>query len=435
MGDPNDMNGSGLGFTDREVRRGLWASIAATSLGAMHYRLLWPTGLLAVGLMLSLGVSKYQVAVLTATMPLSRFAEIISSYATQRTGRRRELFTWAHILSRLLWVPLALTYFISGEYLPWRVPALFVILLASSLLAWTAANAWLSWMGDLLPSGIRGRYFGVRQVCEKTFEIVGGLCVGWYLSMGETTTHTQYVIVVCVLVTFGILDILVFRFWVPHPVLEPTRKRGQLRQLIAVPLRDRRYKRLVLFLAGWTFASGLLQPYIWVFIKGEEYLGLSYMMGYVILAVSGVCLGGTSYFWGHFGDRWNPRKALALCVAIGFTPPFYYLFATPQNTLPIYLAWAVGSIAWSGILVYTFQYGISMAPARERSMYLAFQSAVLGLVQGAAFLSAGGILKLMAWTDLRLGGYSDLQILFCLAGLGRLLSFIPLIRMEGSHRS
>ena len=66
MSDPNDIPTTDNGFTDGQVRRGLWASIAASSLGVMHYRLLWPTGLLSVGILLALGVTKFQIAVLTA---------------------------------------------------------------------------------------------------------------------------------------------------------------------------------------------------------------------------------------------------------------------------------------------------------------------------------------------------------------------------------
>ena len=429
---PDDIPREDNGFTDGQVRRGLWASIAASSLGVMHYRLLWPTGLLSVGILLTLGVTKFQIAVLTATLPLSRCAEIIASYAMQRTGRRRELFTWTHIVSRLLWVALVLTWYVRAEYLPWRLPILFAILLASSLLAWTGANAWLSWMGDLIPTHARARYFGFRQIFEKGFEIVGGLCVGWYL--GTRPPYGQYIIVVCVLVTFGVLDILVFRFLVPHPVLAPTRRRGQLKDLITIPLRDRKYRKLVLFLATWTFAAGLLQAYIWVFIKGEAYLNLSYLFGYTNLAIAGVCLMGMSYFWGRVGDRWQPRRALTVCVLMGVTPPFYYAFATPTFVLPIYLAWAIGSMAWAGIMVFSYQYAISMAPAAERSVYLAFQSAVLGLVGAAAFLAAGGIVWLLQWVTLP-WGLCDLQVLFCLTGVGRLLSLIWVSRMDNMHRS
>jgi len=97
----------------------------------------------------------------------------------------------------------------------------------------------------------------------------------------------------------------------------------------------------------------------------------------------------------------------------------------------------VGSVAWAGIFIYTFQYGISMAPTKERSMYLAFQSAALGLVMAGSYFISGGVVKLMEGMEpIHVGPYvwKDLQLLFCLAGLGRLLSLTALIRMPGASR-
>ena len=332
-----------------------------------------------------------------------------------------------------LWIAIVLTHYVRGGYLAWRVPILFVVLLFSSLLTWMGANAWLSWMGDLIPSNIRGRYFGVRQIFEILVEMTGALCVGWYLTNGPVT-HTQYVLVVCILVGFGIVDILIFRLWVPHPVLRPTRMRGELRDLIRPALRDQRYRRLVAFLAVWMFSSGLMQPYMWVFIKGEEYLGASYWIGGTIWAVSCAARGASSYFWGHLGDHWSPRRVLKLCVLISVASPFHYLLATRQTLWPVYLGYVVGSVSWAGIFVFMFQYGISMAPSKERSVYLAFQGVVLGLVGTAAYLSAGGIVWLLQWVALP-EGLCDLQLLFCLAGVGRLVSLVPLSRMENTRRS
>ena len=432
MTEQTDMLETPPEFTEGQVNRGLRWSIAASAFGVMHYRLLSPTSLLAVGIMLTLGVTKFQIGVLAATMPLARFAEIVASYQLQRTGRRREIFTWTHIASRLLWVPFVLTFFIRGEFIAWRIPTIFFILLASSLLLWTGSNAWLSWMGDLVPRNRRARYFGIRQIWEKGFEIAAGLCVGYYLL--QDPPYEDLILVVCLLVGFGIIDILIFRYLVPHPRLAPTRQRGQLKGLFTKAMHDRTYRKLIVFIGSWMFASGLMTPYMFMFVRGKAYLGMSYRDGYWVVAISGACLMGMSYFWGRVGDRWRPRRALALCVVIGLFSPFGYVFATPAYTLPVYVSWAIGSTAWAGIMVLSFQYAISMAPAKERSIYLAFQSAALGLVTAAAFLSADGIVWLLQWVSIP-AGLCDLQLLFCLAGVGRALSLIPLSRMEDTHRS
>ena len=442
---PNDVPDDdspveGNHFTDGQVRRGLRVSFLATALGSVYYQLLQPASWLVVMLLTFLGASKVSIGILAATMPLARFCEVLAAWSMQRTGRRRELFTWAHIVSRLLWIPLVLTCLLSVDHAAWRTPLLFVILLVSGLLTWLGSNAWLSWMGDLIPPNIRGRYFGTRQVFETGTRILATFAVAKYLAYVGEPGAAHYITIVCALVTFGVLDILVFRFWVPHPVLRPTRERMPLTTLlrfVSTPLRDRRYRRFVVFIATWMFASGLMGPYIWVFVNGRDYLGLSAMFNFEVQLVSGFFYMLASFVWGHMGDRWPVRRLLALCVLISVTPPFDYLFATREATWPIYLAWTMGTVAWAGIFVYSFQYGISLAPARERSMVLAFQSAVLGLVGALAYLAAAGLVKLLEGMEpVRVWGYAwtDLQLIFCLAGVGRLLSLIPLSRMEAAPR-
>ena len=422
-------------FTDKQVRNGLGVSILASSLGVLHYGLLVPGGLLATGFLLWMGVSKFLVAALAVTLPLSRFAEILGSWVVQRTGRRRQLFFWAHVASRLLWVPIVLIpSAIGAEHDVARLAALFALLFSSSLLASAGANAWLSWMGDLIPGDVRGRYFGTRQIFEVSAMLLGGLAVGWF--MGGAPDYARYLVVFPALVAFGIADILLFR-WVPHPEAPPRPDGASVRELLFRPLRDPQYRRLIFFLVTWMIASEMFGPFMWIFVSSPEYLNLSYLTGFAIMAVSGVCRVGTSYFWGYVADRWSPKKVLTLCVIISLTPPFYYLFATRDFTLPLYLAWGVGSLAWSGIGVLTFQYTISMAPARERSMYLACHSAIMGLVSAAGYLAAVGIVWLLRDVHLHVGPWvwCDLQILFCLTGLGRIVSLYPLSRMTDTQRS
>jgi len=271
--------------------------------------------------------------------------------------------------------------------------------------------------------------------------LLAAFCIAQYLEWVGTPTWVHYLQVVCVLVTFGIADILIFWLWVPHPVLAPTRDRMRLGSAVAfisAPLRDRRYRRLVLFLGSWMFASSLLGSYVWVFVNNEAYLGLSFMFNFRMQLIAGVFYMVASWVWGQLGDRWRLKRALTLCVLISVTPPFYYLFATREVTWPITMAWIVGTVSWAGIFVYSYQCGIALAPARERSMYLAFQSAVLGVVAAAAYFTSAALVKLADGMEpVRMWGYewTDLQLIFCLAGVGRLLSLIPLTRLKDIPRS
>ena len=417
-------------FSAGQIRRGIGVTILASTVGAVFYTQANVLSLLFAGYVLALGVSNLVMAFLVATLPLSATAEIVMAYLIQRTGRRQAFFTWGLILSRLLWIPIiTIPFYIGPEHHALRLTVLFLLLFASSIISVAGGNAWGSWMGDLVPQTILGRYFGYRQVYTVLAPMLTGIVVGLYLDYH--TGFGGFTVVVAVLLVFGVVDILLFR-WVPHP---PVRRRDEehtLWEMLRLPLSDVRYRRVIVFFALWTFTAGLLAPYVGIFQRGSAYADMSFTTGNVYGAIAGVCLVVTSYFWGRLADRWSGKKVLTTCLLIAATPPFYYLFATPGHTWPILLAMAIGNVGWGGVFVVNVQMIIGMAPARDRSMYLACQSAVIGLVTTVTYLAAGVIVKLLDGVEVAVGPFvwRDLHLLFLISGVARLACLIPLRSLD-----
>ncbi|HUV39645.1 MAG TPA: MFS transporter, partial [Planctomycetota bacterium] len=413
-----------------QIRRGLGVSILAGAVGAVFYTQAGVLSLLFAGLALELHVSNPLMSVLVATLPLAATAEIVMAYLIHRTGRRQEFFAWGLILSRLLWLPIVLIpYYVPAAHPQLRVTALFALLMLSSVLTVAGGNAWGSWMGDLIPATVLGRYFGFRQIFTVLTQMLTGVLVGVYLDYH--TGFGGYVAVISMLLVFGIVDVVLF-WWVPHPPMQRRDEKHTLIEMLRVPLADARYRKAIAFFALWTFTTGLLAPYIGIFQRGEKYAAMSFTTGYVYGAVAGLCLVVTSYYWGRLADRWNAKKVLFICLLIAVPPPFCYLFATPERTWPILLAIALGNVGWGGIFVVSIQMIIGLAPAKDRSMYLACQSAVMGVVMTVTYLAAGGIVKLLANVTWTVGPYTwrDLHILFLISGVLRLACLLPVKSLE-----
>ena len=150
-------------FTPEDIRRGLWVTIAAAVLGTVFYVQATPMTTLFARFALDLKISKPLMAILAATLPLAAVPEIFMAWLIQHTGRRQAFFTWGLVLSRLLWLPIILLpFYIGAEHYSVQMVLLVALLFASSVISVAGGNAWGSWMGDLVPASVLGRYFGLR---------------------------------------------------------------------------------------------------------------------------------------------------------------------------------------------------------------------------------------------------------------------------------
>ena len=254
---PRDLTTEELEALPRPtIMRALWLSVLAGAFGGAFYQL--TIGVIFVGFALALGASNRQIGFLTSTMALGSLAQLFGSYLIQRTGHRRRLFVTSLLISRSLWLLIILVPLVIPEELAgWRIPMVFAVLLASNVLHALGANAWMSWMGDLIPQDVRGRFFGTRQAVAAATGMATGLLAARYMDWWEAGTvagSREHFLGFATLfggaVLLGMLDILLYRF-IPHP--EVHREAGSLsfaRRLRGV-LGNRRFRRLI-FLFAWT---------------------------------------------------------------------------------------------------------------------------------------------------------------------------------------
>src|SRR5207244_6291759 len=94
-------------------------------------------------------------------------------------GSRRAAL-WAIAISRQCVLPLAALPWLAVS-LPVKQGIFLGCTLASSALGVAGNNAWTSWMGDLVPGALRGRYFGRRNgICAlaaTAFALAAGLAL------------------------------------------------------------------------------------------------------------------------------------------------------------------------------------------------------------------------------------------------------------------
>ena len=125
---------------------------------------------------LYLGLTPVLVGVLGALPFAAQIVQIPSAWLTRSRGGRRTAL-WTIGVSRQLPLALALLPWLSFPE-PVQRAVLLAVAAASSILSVAGNNAWTSWMGELVPDRLRGRYFGRRTAFCALGSTLGALGAG-----------------------------------------------------------------------------------------------------------------------------------------------------------------------------------------------------------------------------------------------------------------
>jgi MFS family permease len=139
-------------------------------------------GAFLTGLALSLGASDFEIGLLGAIPFLAQALQLIGAYIIDLTGRKKLIAIRSLFIARQIWWLLLPLPLVKGE---WRLTVLIAVLGLSSMAATMGAAGWVSWIADLIPERVRGRYLGFRNAA------VAGATIAATLTGGAILDHFE----------------------------------------------------------------------------------------------------------------------------------------------------------------------------------------------------------------------------------------------------
>ncbi len=367
------------------------------------------------------GFSDFHWAMLTTIAFAATLAQVPASYLVERTGLRKFMFIHAVTLGRFMWVliglvPLLLLWTGGPGLAIW---AMFGLSLIGWILGHLGAPAWTTWMGDLIPSRIRGRYFARRNVYAICVQIIVTIALGVLFDrvvpaelrqalrdrqlLAEQLPRLVYVLSAVYIAAglSGMVDILLFarvrelvRAAPPAPI--------RLTDVIREPLRDRRFVRYVAGISTTTLGTALAMAFYGPL--AQKHLELSNTWLNITLMICGP-IGAilSSRLWGRLIDRWGRRPVLLISTAGVALTMWGWLLIPPAEPwrYALSLVTFVSGIAWTGIGMGQFNMLLTFTDHGGRSTFVAASSVIVSLAGvagsqiGAAIASA---LEPMRWT-------------------------------------
>lgn len=355
---------------------------------------------------LALGANELQIGLLAALPAAGQLFQVPAVVLLRRFGRRKGLAIGAAGLSRVLWLGVAAVPFLLDG--PPAFSAVAFLVFLSAGMGSVGGVAWLSWMRDLVPEEVMGRFFSRRLMLANVLAVIlsvaGGVFVDWWGRSGRLPAM-GYSVIFALGAGLGLLGTL---FLVRATEPEPPDPRGvperrSLVQELRAPFADDNFRRLMTFSAAWSFAITFAGPFYVVYML--QRIGLALWAVIALTVVSQVFSILFLGFWGGIADRFSNTSVLAAAGSVLLLAILGWTFTTlPEPhalTVPLLVVLhALMGLAMGGIVLATGNVGLKLSPRGRAEGYLTSLGVVNSGVATAAPLVAGALASLFADKEL-----------------------------------
>jgi MFS family permease len=396
---------------------GMFANIFATLTG----------GVFLTGFALYLGMDDFMIGVVGSMPFIVPIFQVPASYLVEKTGKRKQVSCWAAALARAIWIPILIATLLPIASVSIKLLIILSLIFLSYTFVSVSYVSWLSWMSEIVPEEIRGRFFGTRNMlCGFTGMIAmvvfgtlldnlnGHARVGSPLGFGITFISAVF---------FGIVSLRFLNRISEPPQANRSAHAITLASIIYLPFKEDNFRKFLTYALLWGFSVNFASPFFTLYFLRD----LRFSYGFVAI------LGMLSAFadmmgmrlWGRISDRVKNKAVIQLTSWVAVFLPLAWVSARPESVaIPIILH-VVGGGFWAGINLCTNNFLLRISPLENRASFISIYNIIAGIGSAAGPILSGFVLKSLSVVDLSLFSWKVLPIhvIFIASTLFRLLSF------------
>jgi len=406
---------------------------------------------------LALGANNLQIGILAALPFIMQPLQIPAILLMEKLRLRKAIAVLTWLIAQLLWFPVALIPIFCEVPGAGAISVLLILMGVRGVFSAVTNCNFNSWIRDLVPQEILGRYFSRRMALSTVVASAFGLGAAFFVDFwrgqvpeGNAVLGYTYVLL------FGALFIglasPLFMSRMPEPLMQkPAGQQPSLWKTVIMPLYDRNYRQLMKFLLSWSFALNMAVPFFAVYMLQRLGMPLSAVIGLSVLSQFFNIL--FLRVWGPLADRFGSKAVLSVCASLYLLVILGWTFTTmPEQyflTIPLLVILHIfAGIATAGVSLTVSTIGFKLAPQAQSAPYLVGASmatnfgAGLGPVVGgllAHFFSERKLALDLTWVDpartINLGviniiGFDFLFLLAFIIGIIT-LNMLATLREEG----
>lgn len=358
--------------------------------------------------MVAAGASDFTIALMsTLNNFVAGFLYIKVPSVIQKMGSRKKAILVLAFLDAIGWLPLiAILLFFRPVNPLWLIPCWIINLIPGMLL--TPARS--SWLADLVPASVRGRYFGMRAAISGAAYLGTFYIFSYVLQMFNHQALNGFALLFFVAFIASSTCFFIFTKIHNTPVAPEKDMNFSFFDFLG-ETRQRNLGKFILFVALFQFAIYLALPFFTPYLLG----GLHIRYTFFALVISAEFMARVLIvtFWGKYSDKAGNLKVMRIVsFAIPFVP---FLWLASPNVFFLVLVQLFSGACGAGFDLCSGNFIYEAAPPGKRLKYIAYYKALSTLFMALGALTGAYLLGIVR----PVLGYNILA-LFVLSGVLRL---------------
>ena len=340
---------------------------------------------------LFIGASQKQIGIIASIGFICQFMQLVGLFILTKYTNRKLFTAFVAFTSRFLWAPIIILAFLNVK----EINVFLVIFFILSIIGAAAGPAFSSMLRDLFPQNRMGYINGKRLLLSTTtgmlLMLFGGYFIDSWSDSFPNMISSSYAILFSLGLIFGLYGVTAIS---RIPQLKMGKIETSVFSIMKKPLRDKNFRKLLIFLASWNFAVNLSLPFFVVYMLERIHMSIFMVTFYTVVGqLSNILFFST---WGKLSDLFSNKTVMRVSGPLFVLSIALWTFTTnPEaNQMTYYLLFAIyilNGISFAGVSVATANIGMKLSPKGEAYGYLTLASITAALFSAIAPI-VGGIL-------------------------------------------
>ncbi len=379
---------------------------------------------------LRLGASNAEIAFLSSgPFFLGSLFQLLGARLTEKLQERKKLVLIFVLLQSLSFAPLFLLPLFTRSV--WALTCIFSLYLVFGNIA---GPPWSSWIGDVIPAGERGTYFGKRNRVTLLFLLSSIIASGFILTF-VPDVWVAFGILFLLALTGRFVSFLLFTRHYEPPFLPDVYNHSGFREFIA-ELPKTAFGSFALFRSVLAFAVMVSAPFFAIIML--THLRFSYLQYSIVVLIPVLIKALTMTYWGSLTSVFGNKNLLKVSsVIVSLIPLYWVVIASSLSGIAAFLVLAaaetISGFAWAGLELTTFNYMLEASSKRTRTKLFANYAVTFGFAVMVGGLTGSGLSLLLQG---RTSALWTLLIILAISSCLRVLStavLLPRVRDIGNH--